>query len=412
MLSVAEAQRLILDTTQVIGIEQVLLTSALHRVLGEDGVAGLSHPPWDNSAMDGYAVRAQDLVGASRSTPVSLKVVQEIQAGRVSEHHLGPGEAASIMTGAPIPPGADAVVEVEQTQSEGTTVKVMREMDVGRNIRKQGENVREGERVLTRGTVLRAPEIGLLALLGRSCIPVYRRPEVAILATGDELADLDERPQVGQIYNSNGYALWAQVKEAGGEPRLLGIVRDHKEMFRERLKMGLSSDVALISGAVSVGRYDFAREVMAELGLKIHFWTVAMRPGHPLVFGTYDSKLIFGLPGNPVSTMITFEEFVRPALLKMAGCQVFYPPVVDAVLMEGFKNRPGRTHFVRAVVEYLDGEYRVRPAGPQGSGILMSMVKANCLIVLPPDREKMEVGEKVKVQLLGSRWGWRQDPGY
>jgi molybdopterin molybdotransferase len=320
------------------------------------------------------------------------------------------------MTGAPIPPGADAVVEVEQTQSEGTTVKIFRNIGVGKNIRERGENVKEGDRVLARGAFLGPPEIGLLALLGKTSIPVYQQPGVTILATGDELADLGERLHDGQIYNSNSYALWAQVQEAGGLPRLLGIVGDTKETFRERLKMGLfasgGSDLVLISGAVSVGKYDFAREVMAELGVKIRFWTVAMRPGHPLVFGTRDGTLIFGLPGNPVSTMIAFEEFVRPVLLKMVGRRDIYPPVVEAMLMEGLKNHRGRTHFVRAIVEYQSGEYRVRPAGPQGSGILMSMVKANSLMVLPADREKVDAGESVKVQLLGSRWGWREDPGY
>jgi molybdopterin molybdotransferase len=327
------------------------------------------------------------------------------------------------MTGAPIPPGADAVVEVEETRLEGlpagqagTTVKIFREIGTGKNIRKRGENVQVGDKVLAQGTHLGAPEIGLLALLGKSCIPVYRQPMVTILATGDELADLDEQPQEGQIYNSNSYALWAQVQEAGAMPRLLGIVRDNKEVFRERLKMGLSalggSDIILISGAVSVGKYDFAREVMEELGVKIRFWTVAMRPGHPLVFGTHNSILVFGLPGNPVSTMIAFEEFVRPVLLKMQGRRDIYPPVVDAILIEPFRNRSGRTHFVRATVEYQDGKYQVRPAGPQGSGILMSMVKANSLMVLPADCEKIEAGETVKVQLLGSRWGWREDPGY
>ncbi len=419
MLSVTDAQKMILNEVKVIGVEKVLLTSALHRVLGEDTVAGLDHPPWDNSAMDGYAVRAQDVVGASRSTPVSLKVVQEIQAGQLSKYHLGSGEAISIMTGAPIPPGADAVVEMEETRLEGlpagqtgTTVKIFREVGTGKNIRKRGENVRDGEKVLAQGSLLDAPEIGLLALLGKTSIPVYQQPGVAILATGDELADLGESLHEGQIYNSNSYALWGQIQEAGGVPRLLGIVRDKKEEFKERLKMGLSSDVVLISGAVSVGKYDFAREVMAELGVKIRFWTVAMRPGHPLVFGTHNSTLVFGLPGNPVSTMIAFEEFVRPVLSKMAGRRNIYPPVVEAVLMEPFRNHPGRTHFVRAIVEYLDGKYRVRPAGPQGSGILMSMVKANSLMILPADCEKVEAGATVKVQLLGSRWGWRDDPGY
>lgn len=412
MLSVTEAQRIILDEVRVMGVERVLLTAALHRVLGEEVVAGLNHPPWDNSAMDGYAVRAQDLAGASKSMPVGLEVVQEIQAGRVSGHHLGPGQAASIMTGAPIPPGADAVVEVEETRLEGTTVKIFREVSVGKNIRKRGENVREGEKTLARGSLLGAPEIGLLALLGKACIPVHRQPGVTILATGDELVDLDEPPHDGQIYNSNSYTLWAQVQEAGGLPRLLGIVRDNKEEFRERLRDALPSDVVLISGAVSVGKYDFAREVMTELGVKMRFWTVAMRPGHPLVFGMHDSTLVFGLPGNPVSTMIAFEEFVRPVLLKMVGRRDLYPPVVEAVLMEPFRNHSGRTHFVRAVVEYRGGEYQVRPVGPQGSGVLMSMVKANSLMVLPADREKVEAGERVRVQLLGSRWGWREDPGY
>lgn len=412
MLSVAEAQKIILSEVRVKGVERVSLTSALNRVLGEDVVAGIDHPPWDNSAMDGYAIRVRDVVGASRTTPVSLKVVQEVQAGQLSEHPLRPGEAISIMTGAPIPVGADAVVEVEETRLEGTTVKIFQEVKAGKNIRKRGENVRAGGKVLARGNLLGSAEIGLLALLGKTSIGVYQRPVVAILATGDELADPGEPLRDGQIYNSNSYALQAQVRDAGGIAHLLGIVRDNKEQFRERLRTELGSDVVLISGAVSVGKYDFAREIMEELGVKIRFWTVAMHPGHPLVFGVHDSTLILGLPGNPVSTMIAFEEFVRPVLLKTAGRRDIYPPVVDAVMMEPFRNHPGRTHFVRAIVDYQDGKYQVRPAGPQGSGILMSMVKANSLMVLPADCEKVEVGQIVRVQLLGSRWGRREDPGY
>ncbi len=412
MLTVTQAQQTVLESIGVLGKERVLITSAIHRVLAEDIVANLNHPPWDNSAMDGYAVCAQDLLGASRSTPVRLRIVEEIQAGRMASQVVRPGTAASIMTGAPIPSGADAVVEVEQTQENGKGVLIYKEVSAGRNIRRMGENVRIGEEVLARGRRLGAPEIAMLALLGRSVIPVYRQPLVAIIATGDELADLDEGVREGQIYNSNGYALWAQAVEAGALPRVLGIVRDDKAQFTDKLREALDSDLVLLSGAVSVGKYDYAPGVMERLGVKIRFRTVAMRPGHPLLFGMHGNTPVLGLPGNPVSTMIAFHEFVRPALLKMIGRSDPYLPVVQAVLMENFKNHSGRTHFVRVRVEYADGGYRAWPVGPQGSGVLMSMVHAGGLMVLPRACEKVNAGETVCLQLLGESMMGRADPGF
>jgi len=314
---------------------------------------------------------------------------------------VGKGEAIRIMTGAPVPDGADTVVRVEDTKYEGDVVSIFRSGKKGENIRKRGENVKEGDMVLKKGTLIGSGQLGSLAMIGKPVVTVFRRPVVNVMSTGDELADFDEKLTENKIPNSNSYAVASQVIEAGGVPHVVGIARDTKESTREKIGQGLVGDMLIVSGGVSVGKYDFVKDILKEYGIDMKFWTVGIRPGHPIAFGIVGERPVFGLPGNPVSTMVTFEVFARPALMKMGGHTSYFRPTVDAVVEEEFHDRPGRTHYVRAIARYKDGKYFVRSTGTQGSGVLMSMAYANSFMVLPPDKEKVLVGEIVKVQLIG-----------
>jgi molybdopterin molybdotransferase len=399
MIKVEEALDLILKKIRPLGSERVGLTDALGRVLSEEIRSSLDHPPWDTSAMDGYAVRLTDTGSASKSKPVRLRVVEEIPAGRLPEKKIKPGEAARIMTGAPMPEGADGVVKIEETRRGEGTVEIFAPGDP-EFIRKRGEAIRTGEGVLPAGTVLRPAEIALLASIGRFFLPVHRRPIVSILSTGDELAEIDEPRGPEKILNSNGHGLSAQVRSIGAVPIVLGIARDRQEDLRRRLLDALFADFVLVSGGVSMGDYDFVRETLSELGAEMSFWKVAMKPGAPIAFGTMGEKPVFGLPGNPVSSMVTFEQFVRPALLKASGCREVHRPMVRAILIEAIEKPPGKRHFLRAVATLKDGRYEVRPAGSQDSHVLMSLVQANAFLVLPEESGKIKAGESVCIQLL------------
>ncbi len=306
MLSVDEALARVLSAIPVLGLETVALPDALGRVLAEPVVAGRDLPPWANSSMDGYALRAADTTAATAARPVRLRLAGEVPAGAVADRAVGPGETWRILTGAPLPGGADAVIPQEETRREGATIAVTRPVAVGEYVRPRGEDVRAGETVLAAGTVLGPPALGVLAALGRPLVRVHQRPRVAVLSTGDELVDLDAVPGPGQIANSNSYTLAAQVREAGGVPVDLGIARDRREELEERFRWGLSCDVLVSSAGVSVGDRDFVREVMEKLGAELDFWKVSMRPGKPLTFGRVGGRPFFGLPGNPVSSMVTF----------------------------------------------------------------------------------------------------------
>ncbi|MCC6544872.1 MAG: molybdopterin molybdotransferase MoeA [Nitrospirae bacterium] len=403
MRSVEEALKTVLDSTKVLGTERIAIQDAHERVLAEDVTSGLFHPPWDNSAMDGFAVRWNDIKNASKESGVQLVIVGDVRAGIMPDKPVKKGEAIRIMTGAPVPDGADSVVRVEDTKTEGESVNIFYAGKIGENVRHKGENIKKGDTVLSKGSVLGASHIGVMAMVGKPVVSVYRRPKVMVLATGDELADLDEEITENKIPNSNGYTVAAQVIEAGGVPHLLGIARDNKESLREKIGEGLEGDMLLVSGGVSVGMYDFVKDILKEYGIDMKFWTVGIRPGHPIAFGLVGNKPIFGLPGNPVSTMVTFEVFARPALLKMSGHTSLSRPVIDAVCEAELRSRPGRTHYVRAVTRYEDGKYYVRSTGDQGSGILISMSRANSFIILPPDKEKVLQGEIVKVQLFAGQ---------
>lgn len=400
MLTVDGAQTKILSYIRPLGFEKVSILDALGRVIAEDMVAPRDLPPYDNSGMDGYAVRHEDVQNASEKHPVRLEVIEDLRAGFISEKTVLKGQAIRIMTGAPIPQGANEVVPVEDTKRGDGSVLILRPGSPGAYIREAGEDVKRGDRVMTQGDVIRPSEIGMLASMGKSFVPVYQRPSVAILCTGEELVDVGEALEGAKIVSSNSYTLAAQVRECGAIPIQLGIARDEKEEIRTKILQGLRSDVFISSAGVSVGDYDFVREVLGELGVEMIFWRVAMKPGKPVAFWMYDGKPAFSLPGNPVSSMVTFEQFVRPALLKMMGRRQLFRPVIEAALREEIRKEPGKKHFIRAVVSYGKEGYSVTTTGPQGSGILRSMVRANGLIVLPEDYEMVKAGMKVKVQVL------------
>jgi len=400
MTSVDEALDKILSHIHPLGFEKVSVLDSLGRVVGEDIHARRDIPPFDNSAMDGYAILSEDVEKASSNHPVRLEVIEDLPAGSISTKRLRKGKAIRIMTGAPVPKGADAVIPVEDTKKENGSALILRAATPGENIRRSGEDVKKGDRVISRNDMIRPAEVGMLASVGRSFVSVYQRPLVSILCTGNELVDVDGDLDEVKIISSNSYTLGAQVKDCGAIPLQLGIARDRKEEIEEKLRQGIRADVIISSAGVSVGDYDFVKDVMKRLGMEMVFWKVAMRPGQPLAFGTIGGKPAFGLPGNPVSSMISFEQFVRPSLLKMMGHRKLFRPVVEAVLKEDIKKMAGRRYFIRGSVSFEKDQYFVSTTGEQGSGILKSMVKANGLIVIPEEQEMVRAGERVKVQLL------------
>ena len=407
MISVDEALEYILKHFEPLEPEEVEILDALGRVLAEDVYSDMEIPPFDNSAMDGYAVRAADTVGASSEAPAALQVVGNLAAGYITDLTVVPGTAIRIMTGAPLPAGADAVVRFEET-SEGLSaggrtdnrIEVFSQVVIRENVRSAGEDIREGESVLTEGTILRAQEIGVLASLGRARAWVIRRPWVAILATGDELIAIDEPLAPGKIRNSNEYSNAALVQRYGGVPIRLGIARDDVDELTAKIREGLAQkvDLFLTSAGVSVGDYDVVKDVLSAEG-EMHFWQVRMKPGKPLAFGVIQGVPILGLPGNPVSAMVSFEQFARPAILKMLGKTRLRKPTVEAILEEDVKSS-GRRNFKRAVITRRGGEYYASVTGPQGSGVLTSMVKANGLAIIPEGVRHKKAGERVTVQML------------
>lgn len=401
MISVDSALKIILNDIRPLGRENVGLTASLGRILAEDVYAGSDVPGFDNSAMDGYAVKSEDTTNASRQGPKVLTVIEDRKAGCVSRREIKPGEAVRIMTGAMMPKGSDSVVMVEETKRLGMeSVEIFKPVKRGESVRSKGEDIKKGERVIVEGTRLASGHIGLLASLGKAKVSVTRSPRVAILATGDEVVDVNDKLKPGTLHNSNTYTLYSQVLRCGGIPKNLGIVKDRPEMLETRLKRGLDCDMILTSGGVSVGDYDLVKFILAKMGTNIRFWKVAMRPGKPLVFGLIKGIPIFGLPGNPVSSMISFEVFVKQAILKMEGASPLNAKMVDAVLEEKITKKKGLRYFVRAMTRWEDGVYFTRTTGPQGSGILKSMALANSLIVLPEDDEDIDKGVRVTVQFL------------
>jgi molybdopterin molybdotransferase len=401
-LTVGEACEMILRDVERLEHETVELRAAVGRVLAEDIRSPLALPPWDNSSMDGYAVRADDVRGASSETPASLRVVATIGAGERSSRTVGEREAIRVMTGAPVPHGADSVVRVEDTDGGTSTVRVHSDRDAMRNIRPRGEDIAEGAVVARAGEHLWSGHIGVLASVGRGRVRVIRRPRVAILASGDELVDVDRFEAVlagDRIVTSNSYSLDAAVREAGGEPVSLGTVGDDPAAIRDRLD-NCRCDLLVTTGGVSVGEFDYTRSVIAEMGATRRFWRVRMRPGAPVGYGLLKGTPWLGLPGNPVSTLVTFELFARPALRKMQGHRLLFRRCVPVRLAEPVAIAASLTHFLRAVVTLTADGYSARLTGPQGSGLLTSMAKANALLVIPAEHQRVERGELVQALLL------------
>jgi molybdopterin molybdotransferase len=401
MLSVEEALERVLGFFHTLEAERVPILETLGRVLAEDVHADVDIPPHANSAMDGYAVLAQDTKAAGPASPRRLRVIGDLAAGYVTETSVTPSTAIRIMTGAPVPPGADAVVRFEDTEQGGEWVDILTEVPVGKNVRYAGEDVRKDALVLHRGSRIRPQEVGMLATLGRKEVLVTRRPRVAILATGDEVVDIDVPLAPGKIRNSNSYSNAAQVIKCGGVPVVLGIARDQTEDLTQKLRTGLAQNVDLFlsSGGVSVGDFDVVKEVLAAEG-DMSFWRVRMKPGKPFAFGQIDGVPLLGLPGNPVSAMVSFELFARPAIFKMLGWEKWQRPTVEATLMNEVKRKDERRHFWRVQVELEEGEYRAYLTGDQGSGILSSMVLANGLAIIPEDWSHVPAGSRVTVMML------------
>jgi molybdopterin molybdotransferase len=396
VIGIHEALDAVLAAVQPLPGQEVPLQDSLGRAVAADIVSPEPVPSFDNSAMDGYAVRGAELEAGRRE----FRVVVDIPAGRWCETELAPGEAAKIMTGAPLPPGADTVVQVEHTSQAGDLLEVRQAPQRGVNVRRAAEDVAPGDVVIPRGARLGPAEIGLLASIGITSVQVAARPRVAILATGSELVPLGKPLGPGQIHNSNSFTAAGQVTNAGGDPILLGIARDDLDETRRLVDAALKNDVVITSGGVSVGEYDFVKQVQDELGVERRFWGVAMKPGKPLVFGVRDETLVFGVPGNPVASMVSFELYIRPALLALQGRRDLFRPYVYAAAQDPVKGTRSRTEARRCRLAHRGRGWEFTTTGPQGSAILRSMALADSLAFVPPGFPGCDAGEEFLVMLL------------
>ncbi|WP_321367318.1 gephyrin-like molybdotransferase Glp [uncultured Desulfuromusa sp.] len=396
-ISFYEARQQILDTVPLLDIETVPLIKAAGRAVAEDITANQPLPAFDNSAMDGYAVRTED---CSKGTV--LPVIGSLPAGEVSAGTAQPGVAVKIMTGAPVPQGADAVIPLENCKTEHNQITIMQTVKKGDHIRWTGEDIRPGDLIIPAGTPLRPAEISLLASLRQATIPVRRQVRVAVLATGDELQEIDELPFKGGVVNGNSWALAAAIQEIGAVPLIIGIARDNLPDLRQKVTAGLKADVLITSAGVSAGDHDLVRKVLEEFKVKEIFWKLKIKPGHPTAFGIREQTPVFSLPGNPVSTLLTFEEFVRPALLKMMGHHNILKPLYRATLTEPIKKKKGRLQILRVAVT-LDpnGEMLVSSAGDQNTGIQRTLVASQGIALLEAERDFFAAGEKINIHLLG-----------
>jgi molybdopterin molybdotransferase len=393
-----DARKIILENVSALPAEEVPLDQAVGRVLAADVAMPWDLPSWDNSAMDGFAVRSADCAG-----PARLQVKGYIPAGGVPTGPVGPGEAARIMTGAPLPPGADAIAPIEDVDVAGDAVLVRAAVKPGAHVRRRGEDLRAGEVALGAGTVVGPGEVSVLASAGRRSVPVIRRARVAILSTGDELVPPGQPLGPGQICDSNGVALAAAVRLAGAEPILLGIAPDERPALRALLERGLEADVLVTSAGVSAGDRDLVRAILDELSVRQVFWKVDIKPGRPTAFGLRGRTPVFSLPGNPVSSLLTFEQFVRPAILKLMGHRRPFRPLQRAVLEAPLGKTPGRVNLVRVrLSRRADGTLVASTAGNQETGILKTLLRADALAIIPAEQGPLVAGQAVAVQLLGA----------
>jgi len=407
MIEFTEAQALVLSAVKALPAETVPLARAFGRTLARDVKTREPIPPFTKATMDGYAVRAADTLPAAGVTgapvPVELTIVEDLPAGRVARRALGPMQAARIMTGAPLLKGADAVVMVEETERSGKGVIIKRAVRPGDNIGLAGEDLKKGETALERGAVIGPAEIGMLAAANLVRVPVVRRPEVAVIATGDEIVEPGGKKRRGQIRNSNGRALTAMALRAGAKARYLGIARDRSAALAMKLARARGADIVVLSGGVSVGDHDLVKEELRAAGVHPIFWKVRIKPGKPVFFGRRGGQLVFGLPGNPTSAMVTFLLFVEPVLAGMLGRAEPGPVTVPAILAAEIAVKPGLTHFLRGLVVVRGPVLKVAPYEDQKSGVLRSMVRSRVLIVVPADAGRLEAGREVEVIFMDGR---------
>ena len=403
MISFHEARSKMLEGIKPLPTEKCRLEDLLGRILSQDVTASFDIPPRDNSAMDGFAVIASDIAEASESNPVTLQVVEDVPAGKVATKSIKPGQAIRIMTGAQIPQGADAVVPVELTSKgiQNIEVRILNVVKQGANIRRQGEDVTSGQLLIAKGTRLRPQEVGLIASLGLTDILVIKQPVVGIISSGNEVAEQGQPLKPGQIYDANRFSIGGQVKEAGAAVKDYGIIADDLAKIKVTLNQAAREcDVVITSGGVSVGDYDLMKQALSELG-QMNFWQVKQKPGKPLAFGHINGKPVVGLPGNPVSSMVVCDQYVRPLLLTMQGTTNIFRVQVTAYSDQGIRKQAGRTEFLRTKVKWQDGAYHAMLTGPQGSGILTSMVQADGLMILPEECDGVKLGDMVNVELFG-----------
>jgi molybdopterin molybdotransferase len=400
MISADEALAQVIGSVSALGVERVSIRDAMGRILAEEIRSSRDIPGFDNSAMDGYAVRAADVAAAGERNPKRLRVTETVAAGSMPTLVVGSGEAARIMTGAPVPQGADSIVPVERTRSSDGMVEILAEPKLNEFVRPRGEDLRAGEMVMEPGRRLSPSDVGMLASLNHAMVDVSRRPRVSIVATGDELVDVDQAPSGAQVVNSSAYALAAAVTEAGGETVILKVARDTRDEIRARLTEAMALDAVLSTGGVSVGDFDHVKQILDEMGMRTLFHGVAQKPGRPLKYGLIGPRPVFGLPGNPVSTLVCFYLYVRPALLKMGGHHALGLSRTTARCAVDIKVANNLTEFVRVKLERRDGVVYALPAGSQGSNILSSLSRADGLLVGPARDSVLKAGAQATVLLL------------
>jgi len=399
-IPITEAKEIILSNVKELPAESIATTESYGRYVSEDIVSPFNLPASDNSAMDGFAVSSNELLGASKDSPITLKIIDEIYAGKRSELTVTKGTCVRIFTGAKMPKGADAVVRQEDVKYDNNNATFFSPVEKGTDIREAGDDVKKGQIILTKGTKITPAAIGLLAALNIHSVKVFKRPKVYILATGNELIELGKQLSPNKIVNSNSYALSTMVMENGGVPIYGGIATDSEETIMAHFEKAKEADIVITTGGVSVGEYDLVKDSFAKKGVEWLFWKVKIRPGQPVAFGRYNSTLFFGLPGNPVSAMVTFDQFVRPAILKMMGNEKAERMRFFAISTDDIKKKQDRTHFLRARLFSSEGELYVEVKKNQSSAAISTMLDANCYIILEENKTKIKKGDKVLVEVF------------